>query len=59
MNGDGSNQQALNVPNRDVNKGKTSMSIEDKKVGMTPSCFKCSGHGHYAIVCPSKDLHLC
>ena len=26
---------------------------------MTPLCFKCGGHGHYAIVCPTKGLHFC
>ena len=26
---------------------------------MTPLCFKCGGHGHYAVVCPTKSLHFC
>ena len=26
---------------------------------MTPLCFKCGGHGHYAVVCPTKGLHFC
>ena len=21
--------------------------------------YKCGGHGHYAVVCPSKGLHFC
>ena len=25
----------------------------------TPLCYKCGGHGHYAVVCPSKGLHFC
>ena len=33
------NQQTSNVPNRDANKGKTSMSIGDKKVRITLLCF--------------------
>ena len=53
MNGEDSNLQALNVPNRDANNGKTSISIGDKKLSMAPFCFKCDGHGHYAIVCLS------
>ena len=59
MNGEDSNLQALNVPNRDANNGKTSISIGDKKLSMAHFCFKCDGHGHYAIVCPTKGLHLC
>ena len=31
VNGEGNNQQASNVPNRDANKGKTSMSIKIKR----------------------------
>ena len=31
------------------------MSIGDR----TPLCYKCEGHGHYSIVCPSKGLHFC
>ena len=37
--------------NKDDSKGKTSISIGDRKIDMTPLCYKCSGHGHYAIVC--------
>ena len=59
MNGEGSNQQTLNVPNRDANKGETSMSIGDKKVGVTPLCFKCGGYSHYVVVCLSKGLLFC
>ncbi|RVW93025.1 Retrovirus-related Pol polyprotein from transposon 297 [Vitis vinifera] len=29
------------------------------KVYATPLCFKCGGHGHYAVVCPTKGLHFC
>ena len=25
----------------------------------TPLCYKCGGHGHYAVVCPSKGLQFC
>ena len=57
--GEGNNQQAMNVPDRDANKGKISMCIGNKKVGMTPLCFKCDEHGHYVVVCPSKGLHFC
>ena len=53
------NQQTSNVPNRDANKGITSMSIGDKKVGITLLCFKCGGHSHYIVMCPSKGLHFC
>ena len=35
------------------------MSIGDRKVDMTPLCFKCGGHGHYVVVCPTKGLHFC
>lgn len=56
VNGEGSNEQALNGPNTFANKGKTSMSIGDKKVCITPLYFKCGGHGH--VVCPSKGLHF-
>ena len=59
MNGEGSNQQTLNVPNRDANKGETSMSIGDKKVGVTPLWFNCGGYSHYVVVCPSKGLLFC
>ena len=58
MNGEGNNQQVLNVPNKDANKGKTSVSIREKKVGMTPLCFKRARHGHYIVVCPNKGLHF-
>ena len=34
------------------------MSIGDRKVDVTPLCFKCGGRGHYVIVCPSKGLHF-
>ncbi|RVW45061.1 Transposon Ty3-I Gag-Pol polyprotein [Vitis vinifera] len=40
-------------------KGKNSMSNGDRKVDATPLCFKCGGHGHYAVVCPTKGLHFC
>ena len=59
VNSEGNNKQASHVPTRDANKGKTSMNIEDKKVTMTPLCFKCGRHGHHAIVCPTKGLHFC
>ena len=59
MNSEGSNQKASNVPNRDTNKGKTSMSIRDKKVDMILLCFECTGHGHYVVVvCQSNALHF-
>ena len=35
VNNEGSNQHALNVPNRDAIKAKTSSGIGDKKVSMT------------------------
>ena len=35
------------------------MSIADNKVDLTSLCFKCGGHGHYAVVFPSKVLHFC
>ncbi|RVW83628.1 Transposon Ty3-I Gag-Pol polyprotein [Vitis vinifera] len=35
------------------------MSNRDRKVDATPLCFKCGGHGHYAVVCPTKGLHFC
>ncbi|KAL6313353.1 hypothetical protein AAG906_001063 [Vitis piasezkii] len=41
------------------NKGKNSMTNGDRKVDVTPLCFKCGGHGHYAVVCPTKSLHFC
>ena len=47
------------MPNRDANKRKISMSIADNKVDLTSLCFKCGGHGHYAVVFPSKVLHFC
>ena len=53
-NGGGNNQRTLNVASRYGNKGKTLMSIRDRKVDVTPLCFKCGGHSHYTIVCPSK-----
>ncbi|WJZ83015.1 hypothetical protein VitviT2T_002731 [Vitis vinifera] len=59
VNGGGNTQQTSNVAHKNGNKGKTSMSIGDRKVDVTPLCFKCGGHGHYAIVCPTKGLHLC
>ena len=34
------------------------MSIGDRKVDVTPLCFKCGGRGHYVVVCPSKGLHF-
>ena len=59
VNGGGNTQQTSNVAHKNGNKGKTSMSIRDRKVGVTPLCFKCGGHGHYAVVCPTKGLHFC
>ena len=47
------------MAHKNGNKGKTSMSIEDRKVDVTPLCFKCGGHDHYAVVCPTKSLHFC
>ncbi|RVX07636.1 Transposon Ty3-I Gag-Pol polyprotein [Vitis vinifera] len=35
------------------------MSNGDRKVDVTPLCFKCGGHGHYVVVCPTKSLHFC
>ena len=55
----GSNQHASNVPNRDANEGKTSISIGNKNVGMTSLGFKCGGHGHYVVLCLSKGLYFC
>ncbi|RVW77754.1 hypothetical protein CK203_050340 [Vitis vinifera] len=57
-NGGGNTQQTSNLAHKDGNKGKTSMSIGDRKVDVTPLCFKCGGHGHYAVVCPTKGLHF-
>ncbi|RVX17088.1 Transposon Ty3-I Gag-Pol polyprotein [Vitis vinifera] len=59
MNGGGNTQQTSNVAHKNGNKGKNSMSNEDRKVDVTPLCFKCGGHGHYAVVCPTKGLHFC
>ena len=59
LNGEGSNQQASNVVNWDANKGKNSMNIGYKKVGVTPLCLKYGGHDHYVVVCLSKGLHFC
>ena len=41
--------------NKGGSKGQTPMSTRDR----TPSCYKCGGHGHYAVVYPSKGLHFC
>ena len=46
------------MANKDGNRGKTSMSIGDRKVDVTPLCFKCGGHGHHVVVCLSKGLHF-
>ncbi|KAL6320193.1 hypothetical protein AAG906_004702 [Vitis piasezkii] len=35
------------------------MSNRDRKVDVAPLCFKCGGHGHYVVVCPTKSLHFC
>ena len=43
VNGGGNTQQTSNVAHKNGNKGKTSMSIGDKKVDVTPLCFKCGG----------------
>ena len=58
-NGGGNTQRTSNVAHKNGNKGKTSMSIRDRKVNVTPLCFKCGGHGHYVVVCPTKGLHFC
>ncbi|RVW75504.1 Transposon Ty3-I Gag-Pol polyprotein [Vitis vinifera] len=52
-------QPTSNVAHQNGNKGKNSMSNGDRKVDATPLCFKCGGHGHYAVVCPTKSLHFC
>ena len=39
VNGGGNTQQTLNVAHKYGNKGKTSMSIEDRKVDVAPLCF--------------------
>ncbi|RVX23374.1 Transposon Ty3-I Gag-Pol polyprotein [Vitis vinifera] len=59
VNSEGNIQQTSNVAHKNGNKGKTSMSIRDRKVDVTPLCFKCGGHGHYVVVCPTKGLHFC
>ncbi|RVW85285.1 Transposon Ty3-I Gag-Pol polyprotein [Vitis vinifera] len=59
VNGGGNTQQTSNVAYKNGNKGKNSMSNGDRKVDVTPLCFKCGGHGHYAVVCPTKGLHFC
>ena len=59
VNGGGNTQQTSNVAHKNGNKGKTSMSIGDRKVDMTHLCFKCGGHGHYVVVCPTKGLYFC
>uniref|UniRef100_F6H4H5 CCHC-type domain-containing protein n=1 Tax=Vitis vinifera TaxID=29760 RepID=F6H4H5_VITVI len=59
VNSEGNIQQTSNVAHKNGNKGKTSMSIRDRKVNVTPLCFKCGGHGHYVVVCPTKGLHFC
>ena len=59
VNGGGNTQQTSNVAYKNGNKGKNSMSNGDRKVDMSPLCFKCGGHGHYVVVCPTKGLHFC
>ncbi|RVW83819.1 Transposon Ty3-G Gag-Pol polyprotein [Vitis vinifera] len=59
VNGGSNTQQTSNVTYKNGNKGKNSMSNGDRKVDVTPLCFKCGGHGHYAVVCPTKSLHFC
>ena len=59
VNGGGNTQQISNVTRKNGNKGKNSMSNGNRKVDVTPLCFKCGGHGHYAVVCPTKGLHFC
>ncbi|RVW47624.1 Transposon Ty3-I Gag-Pol polyprotein [Vitis vinifera] len=59
VNGGGNTQQTSNVAYKNGNKGKNSMSNGDRKVDVTPLCFKCGGHGHYVVVCPTKSLHFC
>ena len=59
MNGRGNNQKASNVFNRNVSKGKTLISIGDKKVGVTLLWFKYGGHGHYVVAWASKGLNFC
>ncbi|WJZ85709.1 hypothetical protein VitviT2T_005229 [Vitis vinifera] len=59
VNGGGNTQQTSNVAYKNGNKGKNSMINGDRKVDVTPLCFKCGGHGHYAVVCPTKSLHFC
>ena len=54
-NGGVNNQQTLNTVNKGGRKGQTPMSAGDR----TPLCYKCGGHGHYVVVCPSKGLHFC
>ena len=43
VNGGGNTQQTSNVAHKNGNKGKTSMSIGDRKIDVTPLCFKCGG----------------
>ena len=57
-NGGGNTQRTSNVAHKNGNKGKNSM-IRDRKVNVTLLCFKCGGHGHYVVVCPTKSLHFC
>ncbi|RVW55375.1 Transposon Ty3-I Gag-Pol polyprotein [Vitis vinifera] len=59
VNGGDNTQPTSNVAHQNGNKGKNSMSNGDRKVDATPLCFKCGGHGHYAVVCPTKGLHFC
>ena len=54
-NGGVNNQQTPNTMNKGGSKGQTPVRTGDK----TPLCYKCGGHGHYVIVCPSKGLHFC
>ncbi|RVX03295.1 Transposon Ty3-G Gag-Pol polyprotein [Vitis vinifera] len=59
VNGGDNTQPTSNVAHQNGNKGKNSMSNGDRKVNATPLCFKCGGHGHYVVVCPTKGLHFC
>ena len=43
VNGGSNTQQTSNVAHKNGNKGKTSMSIGDRKIDVTPLCFKCGG----------------
>ena len=43
MNGGGNTQQTSNVAHKNGNKGKTSMSIADRKVDVTPYALSVVG----------------